>query len=171
MRIVPTGFRYTRDALDGYHVKLTVTNRSAIHCTAYVQVKLFADGVAVADGDGRDAFVILTQQRVAEKKLMKEYKPETRKRFNLGPKESKEMDLITVNRHLSEATIVEEVSPINLPIDNYTIEITIMGAAHPWSGNIQMESMGNAVVLTPAFRLPTDYSSLCLNKVPTHVAG
>jgi hypothetical protein len=150
-RVTLGGLRYT---IDNYHyyVKIGATNRSARDCLIYVQLRLFdqATGVALTH-ENRDAFVLLTQQRAAERGVAK-YDPSMRRRFHLGAREQKDLELLRVETSLQHATLIEELGDISTPLKNYLLELIVYGGAAPWRGTITMDlPTADAVIFETTF--------------------
>ena len=160
-RIIPIKLRYISDE-NKYYLKLQIWNRSKINCMVMVQLRLMDENNEPFSINSRDSFILLTQQRAAERKQLEEYNADLRRRFHLNANEKKDIELLWIGNKLTDAICCEELGEINIPIKNYIMEIEINGGASPWYGKIKMALEKSAITFDPLFLKD---SSLCLNKV------
>lgn len=157
IKIIPIDIYYTEDD-SRYYVKLTIKNRSYSHTKVWVRMKLRL-GDQYKSYKGKENFVLLTEQRAAERALVG-YDTSMRRRFNLGPGESKDVDICRIGKSLESMDVFEEIENIAMPVEPYFLEISINGGDKPWSGIIMMFVDDDSVRFQTMFSLPNCWLKL-----------
>ncbi len=126
---------------DGWHyLKADIENNTSHHLMIMAVLMLKTTDGNVVSLDGRDKFVLLTEQRLVErrKKPKKDY---DRKRFNLGDCETKGLEIIAISIDLKKAKIFDELGEVDLPLASYHFEIVVSGGGTPTRAHLNLADL------------------------------
>src|SRR5262245_19245045 len=106
-----------------YYVKTRIKNRTSVHLMVLAELTLSKGSKTLAI-DGRDRFVLLTHQRLFERSKRPE-KDFERRRFNLGAFETKDVEIIAIDKDKNQFTIYDELGPVEIPPADYHLRLLI----------------------------------------------
>lgn len=123
---------------DRFHIKLDVKNESSVRLELLCRMRLKQRNGKYLSIDGRDRFVLLTDQK---RILAKRGENFTRSRFFLAPGEDKGIEVVSISRDLSAIYVFEEISgELTIPNNSYEVEVSVSGDGPPASALLSLKN-------------------------------
>ena len=143
-----TNLRFTSDDV-AHYCKATICNKTKRHLLLLASLRIKQSDGTYLSVNGRDRFVLLTQQRLVERRMFP-LKQVERKRFNLGEYESKDIEFLIIGHSARSLSVYDELGEVPIPKGSYRFEIIVSGAKAPATACILVRKCGGAFEITTA---------------------